>query len=112
MMSRRRWLGGWGLLSGTYLALALVRGVLGGDLQGAGVYLVAATVTFAFAVAVLPFVVPRRDDGGDDDSSGGGWGRGGGEPEPPWWPEFERAFRRHARERSKPGGPARERTPA
>ena len=38
----------------------------------------------------------RRDDGpdaGDDDGPGGGGGPDG--PEPPWWPEFERAFRAH-----------------
>jgi hypothetical protein len=115
MISRRRWLAGWGLLSTTYLTLAVVRGVASGDLGGAVVYLVAATITFGFAAAVLPFVVPKRSGGDDDDSSDGGPG-GGGEPEPPpWWPDFERGFRRHARERERAGRggpPPRERAPA
>ena len=69
MISRRRWLAGWGLLSLTYLSLAVVRVLSGGDAGAAVVYVVAAAVTFAFAAAVIPFVVPRRPDGGDDDGS-------------------------------------------
>ena len=116
MISRRRWLAGWGLLSLTYVSLAVVRVLSDGDVGAAVVYLVAAAVTFGFAAAVIPFVVPRRSDDGDDDSSDGGPGPGGDEPEPPpWWPDFERDFRRHADGRSgAPGGPPppRERTPA
>jgi len=115
MISRRRWLAGWGLLSLTYLSLAVVRVLSGGDVGAAVVYLVAAAVTFGFAAAVIPFVVPRRSDDGDDDSSDGGPGPGGDEPEPPpWWPDFERDFRRHTDgQGGTPGGaPPRERAPA
>jgi hypothetical protein len=116
MITRRRWLAGWALLSLTYLSLAVVRVLSGGDLGAAVVYVVAGAVTFGFAAAVLPFVVPPRSDGDDDDSSDGGDGPGGDEPDPPpWWPEFERDFRRHADGHG--GAPGRsprprERTPA
>ena len=110
MISRRRWLAGWGLLSLTYLTLATVRVLSDGDVDAALVYLVAAAVTFGFAAAVIPFVVPRHPNGDDDPSDSGGPDGGGPEP-PPWWPDFERDFRRHAH--GKGGGPrSRERTPA
>jgi hypothetical protein len=117
MISRRRWLAGWGLLATTYLTLAVVRGATGGDLGGAVVYLVAAAITFGFAAAVIPFVVPKRSGEDDDDTSDGGSGPGDGPEPPPWWPEFERGFRRHARERERerPGDGRqrpRERAPA
>lgn len=99
MISRRRWLAGWGLLSVTYLVLAGVRGLGTGDAHGALVSVSAAVVTFAFAAAVLPIMVPRRKGGGPR-------GDGGPKPEepppPPWWPEFERDFRRHAKESRAP----------
>ncbi len=98
MISRRRWLAGWGLLSVTYLVLAGVRGLGTGDTHGALVSVVAAVITFAFAAAVLPIMVPRR--------KGGGPGSGGPAPEeppqPPWWPQFEREFREHVREPDPP----------
>ena len=52
-----------------------------------------ALLTLAIFLLAAPLTRPRQDDDGDDD------GRGGGspdEPEPPWWPEFERAFRVYA----------------
>jgi hypothetical protein len=88
-MSRRRWLAGWGLLAGTYLVLGAIP-VAGGDPSSALVYLAAAAVTFGFAAAVMPLIVPRgefgpgRPDGGDPSD--------GEPPSPPWWPEFEREF--------------------
>lgn len=110
MISRHRWLAGWGLLALTYLSLAVVRVLSGGDLGAAVVYVVAAAVTFGFAAAVIPFIVPRRPDDGDDSSGGDGRGPDGGGPEPPWWPDFERDFRRHATERrGGPGGSPRPR---
>ncbi len=89
MITRRRWVAGWALLAGTYLLLGLVGVVRGEGLQSAVVHLVTATVTFGFAAAVLPVVVPRGRDHDDDD-----WrdDPGRGDPPPPWWPEFERQF--------------------
>lgn len=111
MITRRRWLAGWGLLTGTYLTLALV-GLLGGEgLDAAVVHFVTAAVTFTFAAAVLPVVIPRRPG---EDAGGGNGPPGGGEP-PPWWPDFERQFWRHVRgpgrEPERPRGP-RQRTSA
>lgn len=107
MITRRRWLAGWGLLAATYLSLALV-GVVGGEgLDAALVHLVTAAVTFGFAAAVLPIVVPRR--GGD--GRGGDGDQDGDEPPPPWWPDFERQFWWHVRgTRPNPERP-REHTP-
>jgi hypothetical protein len=91
MMSRRRWLGSWGVLCGAYLALGAIRVIGGGDPQSALIYVILAAVTFGFVAATLPLIVPRRPSGGEgpppgDDPSGGE------PPPPPWWPEFEREF--------------------
>jgi hypothetical protein len=90
MMSRRRWLAGWGLLAGTYLVLGTIP-VAGGDPRSAPVYLVATAVTFGFAAAVLPLMVPRGREGGTGPTDGSA-PSGGEPPSPPWWPEFEREF--------------------
>lgn len=89
MMTRARWLVGWGLMAGTYLSLAVVRVLAHADWGGALVYGGAALVTFGFAAAVIPFVLPRPGPTGPGDDGGGG---DGDEPPPPWWPEFEREF--------------------
>jgi hypothetical protein len=61
----------------------------------------AATVVLAFAGARL---LGPDDEGGGDGSDGGGGGPPRGpddpSPEPPWWPEFEAAFRAHTRDRT------------
>ena len=85
MITRARWLLGWGLMAGTYLSLAVVRVVAHADWDGALVYSGAALVTFGFAAAVIPWVLPRGGGGEED-------GDGGDGPSPPWWPEFEREF--------------------
>ncbi len=92
MMSRARWLAGWGLMAATYLVLAAVRLLVHADWGGALVSTAAALVTFGFAAAVIPFVLPR---GRDDDDSGGDDGGQGGDRPPPWWPDFEREFWGH-----------------
>lgn len=94
MMSRRRWLVGWGLLASTYLCLAVIRVAAHADWDGALVYVGAAAVTFGFAAAVIPWVLPRRREGG---GGGPSPGEGGDEPPPPWWPDFEREFWGHLR---------------
>jgi len=45
MISRRRWLAGWGLLSLTYLSLAVVRVLSGGDAGAAAKAKVTAAAT-------------------------------------------------------------------
>jgi hypothetical protein len=114
MVSRTRWLLGWGLLTGTYLGLAALRLVRGGDDGSIAVYLVAAVVTFGFAAAMLPIVCPRGDD--DPGESGGGGSPDRDPPPPPWWPDFERAFWGHVEDHRdpQPGRPPRplEREPA
>ena len=100
MVSRTRWLMGWGLLTGTYLALAALRLIRGGDDGSIAVYLVAAVVTFGFAAAMLPIVCPRGDD--DQGESDGGSPRAPDPPPPPWWPDFERAFWGHVGDRPGP----------
>jgi hypothetical protein len=111
MITRARWLLGWGLMAGTYLSLAVVRVVAHGDWDGALVYSGAALVTFGFATAVIPFVLPRGG-GGEGGEEGD---RGGDGPSPPWWPEFEREFWSHVgrgapgRKSSEGGGARRER---
>jgi hypothetical protein len=104
MMSRGRWLACAGLVAGTYLVLAGVRGLGAGDFDSALVYAAAAVVTFAFAAAVLPIMVPRRKRRGDGPRGGGGGDDPGPDepPQPPWWPEFEREFREHVRETDTP----------
>jgi hypothetical protein len=112
VISRARWLVGWGLIASTYLSLAVVRVAGSGDWSGALVYLAAAAITFGFAAAVMPVVVPRAH--GDDSSQGEG-GTGGEPPPPPWWPSFERQFWWHVHGFRGPGGrpeEPRERTPA
>jgi hypothetical protein len=98
-------------LAATYLSLALV-GVVGGEgLDAAVVHLVTAAVTFGFAAAVLPVVVPQRSEG-EGDGRGGGGNQDGGDPPPPWWGDFERQFWWHVRgPRPEPERP-RERAPA
>ena len=52
-----------------------------------------ALLTLGVALLAAPLMGPRP---------GGGDGRGGAgpeDPDPPWWPEFERAFREHAEAR-------------
>jgi hypothetical protein len=51
------------------------------------------------ALALWAITSSRGDDGGE----GGGPGRGDGEDPPPWWPGFERDFRRYARARERKG---------
>ncbi len=106
VMSRRRWLACWGLLAGAYLALGLIRGLSTADPGSVRVHLVAAVVTFGFAAAVLPVILPRHGRNDDDATGGDGPGDGGGDPPPSWWPEFERQFRWHVRTSE---GPAAER---
>ena len=90
-MSRARWLVGWGILASTYLCLAVVRVAAHADWDGALVYVGAAAVTFGFAAAVIPWVLPRKRGAGEGPPPGGG----GDEPPPPWWPDFEREFWGH-----------------
>lgn len=114
MMSRRRWLGGWGLMAGTYLVLGTIH-LAGSDSRSAMVYLVAAAITFGFAAAILPLMAPRRE-AGEDGPAGGTEPPDGEPPPPPWWPEFEREFwsrvpagnGRSAEDREAPAGPGRE----
>lgn len=111
MMSRARWLLGWGLLSGTYLTLGVMAVIRDADWGAGLVYGVAATITFGFAAAMLPIVAPRPPDD-DDDGPGGGGDPDGGEPPPPWWPEFERQFWWHVRGLGPGRSRPREKTPA
>lgn len=53
----------------------------------------AASAILAIVASRLVEPPPRDDDGGL------GTRPQGPDPEPPWWPEFEAEFRRHARER-------------
>jgi hypothetical protein len=53
-----------------------------------------AAVTLAIALLAAPLMRPRPDDG-----EGGEGGEGPPTPdggEPPWWPDFERAFRAYS----------------
>lgn len=110
MFSRARWMSGWCLLAGTYVTLGAIR-VIGDGWDGSVlVYLLAATVTVAFAAAMLPIVAPRRPPG-DDDGGGGGIRPPDDPPPPPWWPDFEREFWGHVRDRGPDPAP-RERTSA
>jgi hypothetical protein len=74
-----------------------------GDWSGALVYTGAAAVTFGFAAAVIPWVLPRGR--GDDPPPPD---EGADEPQPPWWPDFERQFWGHLDDGRRP----RERDPA
>lgn len=82
----------WGLsVSAGHVALGLV-GWLALGVPGSLLFFgLCAALTLAVAIAAAPLLRPRRppEDGG------------GGLPEPdgppPWWPEFEREFRAHAR---------------
>ena len=81
----------WG---GAISAGHVVLGALGWLLLGVPPVFFAgcAVVTFAGALVAAPLMRPRPDD---DDGDGGGGGGDGGPDEPPWWPDFERDFRRH-----------------
>ena len=84
-------LGQWVLAVGSLLAMGLEPITWWLGLSGA--------LTAVVSVWVFRLVRPASDDGdGDSDYGGGGGGGGGPEdpPDPPWWPEFERAFREHA----------------
>jgi hypothetical protein len=109
VITRRRWLAGWGLLAGTYLSLAAKELLAGADIGSAVVYLVGAAITFGFAAAVMPVVVPRLPpEGGDPPPD-----HAGEDPEPPWWPGFERGFWRHVADKDRPRSDRpRERSPA
>ncbi len=98
-----------GLLSATYLVLAAVRGLGTGDSHGALVSVAAAAITFGFAAAVLPIMVPRRRP--DRPDSDGPRNPSPDEPpQPPWWPEFERQFRRHVLDSGRNAGEREART--
>jgi hypothetical protein len=58
-----------------------------------------AVLTLGVALLAAPLMAPRGDDDGDDH----GGGPGPADPEPPWWPEFERAFRAYAESRPRAG---------
>jgi len=82
------------------LLIGLVEVVIGLPLIGTVLgwyFLVLGAVTAAIAVAAHGLLEPppRDDEGGDDG--------GGGPPEgdPPWWPEFESAFRAYLRDRTR-----------
>jgi hypothetical protein len=89
-------------------ALVLSTVAVGALETAAGIYLLAATgppriglffcvsgiCTGLLAVALWALIFPRPD-GGD---GGDGGGEGGGDSEPPWWPDFERGFRRYVEE--------------
>ena len=51
-----------------------------------------ALLTLGVTLLAAPLMRPRPS-GGDD--GGGGRDPGPDDPDPPWWPEFERAFREH-----------------
>jgi hypothetical protein len=60
--------------------------------------LVCAGATAGVTVLAFRAVMSSRGgDGGED----GGPGRGNGDDPPPWWPGFERDFRRYARKRDR-----------
>jgi hypothetical protein len=63
-----------------------------------GQSLALASVWVAILLSITTYLVLRiPDDGGDDPGSEGE------DPEPPWWPEFERAFHDYARRARAPG---------
>ena len=83
----------WGIgISLGYAALGIAGAVLGVP-DAEVLFGLCAVLTLALALITAPLLRPRRRDDGD----------GGitappepGGPEPPWWPEFERRFRRYA----------------
>ena len=102
------------LLVGVLLAidalgtLALIDALANGG-RGAALTLTVLLLPPALALFVLSLASRRRRDDGDEGGEEGGGGGGGRGPQdpggPPWWPEFEREFRRYAAQ-------ARPRTPA
>ena len=61
-----------------------------------------AAASVALALGVHRLLAPRGPGPGDDPGPGGGEPPGDDPPQPPWWPEFEAAFRAHVRERGRP----------
>jgi hypothetical protein len=85
------------LVSAGHLACGLA-GWLAFDLPGA-MLLFGLCAALSLALALIASPLMRRPPDAD-----GGLGARGRDapPEPPWWPEFERAFRAHvARERTR-----------
>jgi hypothetical protein len=73
----------------------------------------AVVIAHALALAGLTDFMCGVDDPDDDGGPGGGGGRrppppdppgGDGPREPDWWPEFERAFRAHTADHTRPVG--------
>jgi hypothetical protein len=77
----------WTLATASWLAMGFAPTT--GWLAGSGVLTAAVTVlTYRLLVRPEPPAEERRWRASDDD------------PEPPWWPDFERAFRAHADRRA------------
>lgn len=88
-------LGQWGLAIASLAAMGLEPTTWWLGLSGV---LTAAISVVAYRLLVRP--PPDRDEGDDRGPAAGG---PDDDPEPPWWPEFERAFREQAaRPRSAP----------
>ena len=66
-----------------------------------GILVATLAVLVSGLVAVPRRRAPESDDGDDTDDGGGGGGGPRPDGEPPWWPDFEREFREHARSRER-----------
>ena len=64
-------------------------------------FLVACAAATALVTVVLWHFL-GRPPAGTDGGPGPGGRPPGGDPPPPWWPEFERDFRRHVRSQRSP----------
>jgi hypothetical protein len=91
------------LLAGvTVVLLEATTGAVGVIMLGPveiAVYLLVCAAATAGVTALAVRLIGLRGDRGEGDDGGGGWGDGGPDEPPPWWPDFERDFRRYARER-------------
>jgi hypothetical protein len=74
------------------LVAAAVLGVPGSELF----FGLCALTTLALSQLAAPLLRPRGDDGREPPPE-----PPGDDPSPPWWPEFERAFRAEVRERER-----------
>lgn len=86
------------IAGGTAVALEALAGLVGVLEMGptrVSLYLLACAVASAAATVALWMLLTPKPGGWDEEPGGGRDGDG----DPPWWPEFERDLREHARER-------------
>jgi hypothetical protein len=89
------------LVSAMHVALALAGELLVGVPGAWLLFGLCAVLSLAVALIAAPLLDPGRRGPGDGDDPSPPTG-GDEPPEPPWWPEFERAFRAHADRRRSP----------